>query len=150
MQFQTECLDTVMHVVEELLQAHWDEVEASVHGAQEYMLDKEQYRLFESLNLLHISTARDEHHDLCGYAVFTLTPCHHKKSELLATLDALYLRPKARTGFAALQLLRAAEEALIQRGAKSVQYSSPVSKPCDALYRRLGAKHTESVYHKIL
>ena len=43
-----------------------------------------------------------------------------------------------------------AEAALAARGVALVQYSSPVSRPCDALYRRLGARATETVWHKTL
>ncbi len=82
------------------------------------------------------------------YAAFTLVPCPHRPKTLLAALDGLYLTPEARGGFTALRLLRHAEAALGQRGVALVQYSSPASRPCDALYRRLGAHHTETVWHK--
>ncbi len=150
LQYQSESLAAVAESVRPLLQEHWDEAEAPMHGQQEYVLDVQQYTLFEELNMLHICTARDASMAVRGYAVFTLTPCYHKGGELMASLDALYLQPAMRRGLAALQLLRAAEEALRKRGVRSVQYSSPVARPCHALYRRLGAKHTESVFHKVL
>ena len=84
------------------------------------------------------------------YAAFTLTDCPHRPGKRLAALDGLYLAPTARKGLAVLKLLRAAEAGLRERGADVVQYSSPASRPCDALYRRLGARHTESVWHKEL
>ena len=87
---------------------------------------------------------------LQGYAAFTLTDCPHRPGKRLAALDGLYLAPAARKGLAVLKLLRAAEAGLRERGADVVQYSSPASRPCDALYRRLGARHTESVWHKEL
>ncbi len=150
--YQSETLATVLGQVEELLHAHWQEVEASMHGQRPYVLQKEQYQLFEQLHMLHISTVRTEQGELCGYAVFTLIPCHHKGGDILANLDAFYIKPhvRAKQAFVAIRLLREAEKALQERGAKSVQYSSPMSKPCDALYRRLGAQHTESIYHKNL
>ena len=80
----------------------------------------------------------------------TLTDCPHRPGKRLAALDGLYLAPAARKGLAVLKLLRAAEAGLRERGADVVQYSSPASRPCDALYRRLGARHTESVWHKEL
>ncbi len=146
--FQTENLSTVAPHVSQLLQAHWDEVEASMHGAQEYVLNGEQYEMYEQLNMLHISTARLPQGDVCGYAAFTICPCPHKQDTLLAQLDALYLIPEQRQGTQAVQLLRHAEQALQKRGVGMVQYASPASKPCDALYRRLGAKLTEHIYHK--
>ncbi len=148
--YQTETLSTVAPQVSQLLQNHWDEVEASMHGAQKYVLNLEQYTLYEQLHMLHMSTARLAQGHLCGYAVFTLCPCPHKQDTLLAQLDALYLAPEQRHGLQAIQLLRHAEKSLQERGAAMVQYASPSSKPCDALYRRLGAKLTEHIYHKYL
>ena len=98
----------------------------------------------------HVVTARDSSGSLQGYAAFTLTDCPHCPGKRLAALDGLYLAPAARKGLAVLKLLRAAEAGLRERGADVVQYSSPASRPCDALYRRLGARHTESVWHKEL
>ena len=70
--------------------------------------------------------------------------------KVVAALDGLYLAPAARRGFNALALLQSAEAALAARGAGILQYSSPASRPCGALYRRLGATRTETVWHKRL
>ena len=87
---------------------------------------------------------------LAGYAAFTLVACPHCPQTLLAALDGLYLAPWARGGLFALRLLRHAEAALAARGVSLVQYSSPASRPCHALYRRLGARPTETIWHKTL
>ena len=87
---------------------------------------------------------------LAGYAAFTLVDCPHRPQTLLAALDGLYLAPWARGGLFALRLLRHAEAALAARGVSLVQYSSPASRPCHALYRRLGAQPTETIWHKTL
>jgi len=58
--------------------------------------------------------------------------------------------PWARGGLFALRLLRHAETALAARGVGLVQYSSPAARPCHALYRRLGAQPTETIWHKTL
>ncbi len=148
--YSTVCFDTIAPLVPQMAQAHWDEVEADLYGAQKYTLDEAQYRQLESLDMLHISAGWDARGALCAYASFTITPCFHKNKERIATLDALYVATQSRGAFAVLRLLREAEKALKERGAVRVQYSSPVSKPCDALYRRLGARHTESIFHKEL
>ena len=126
-----EPLERLLPELPPLLQAHWDESEAALFGPQVYALDTERYACWERLGMLHVVTARDSSGRLQGYA-------------------ALYLAPAARKGLAVLKLLRAAEAGLRERGADVVQYSSPASRPCDALYRRLGARHTESVWHKEL
>ena len=159
--------------------AHWDEVEATLHGPQHYALDHNRYASLERLGMLHISAARGpavaagaEQCDaadvtgtpdatrttsetgasapLAGYAAFTLVDCPHRPQTLLAALDGLYLAPWARGGLFALRLLRHAEAALAVRGVGLVQYSSPTSRPCHALYRRLGAQPTETIWHKTL
>ena len=156
------------HLAEEagqLTAAHWDEVEAPLHGQQHYALDHSRYASLERLGMLHISAARgqtganqrtagtvgaDASAPLAGYAAFTLVDCPHRPQTLLAALDGLYLAPWARGGLFALRLLRHAEAALAARGVGLVQYSSPTSRPCHALYRRLGALPTETIWHKTL
>ncbi len=147
---QTENVAAVAQGVSLLAKAHWDEVEASLYGEQVYAPDINTYALLEKENMLHICTVRDAQGLLCGYAVFVLSFCHHKQRLFCASLDALYVAPAMREGFAGLRLLRYAEKALQARGVQRIQYSSPTSRPCDALYRRLGAKHTESLYFKML
>ena len=172
----TETFSQLAQEVRQLAAAHWDEVEATLHGRQRYSLDDERYKTLERLGMLHISAARghcgpadasDAAPDarrgqrgnlqrlaptapLAGYAAFTLVACPHRPQTLLAALDGLYLAPWARGGLFALRLLRHAESALAARGVGLVQYSSPASRPCQALYRRLGARPTETIWHKTL
>lgn len=158
----TETFSQLSAEAEQLAAAHWDEVEAALHGAQHYRLDHERYASLERLGMLHISAARGlpdtdqgavsdtSGAPLAGYAAFTLVACPHCPQTLLAALDGLYLAPWARGGLFALRLLRHAESALAARGVGLVQYSSPASRPCHALYRRLGAQPTETIWHKNL
>lgn len=133
-----------------LAASHWREVEAELFGGEGYELDGERYATLERLDMLSVTTARDRAGRLMGYAVFTLAPCPHLRGRTVAALDGFYLAPERRRGFHALALLRSAEAALAARGVGLIQFSSPVSRPCDALYRRLGATHTETIWHKRL
>ncbi|MDE7241056.1 MAG: GNAT family N-acetyltransferase [Desulfovibrio sp.] len=150
MVFREEAAAAVLPEAAELAARHWREVEAGLHGDADYVPDGERYAALEKLGMLSVTTARDEAGRLAGYAVFTLAPCPHLKGETVAALDGLYLTPRARRGLNALGLLRSAEAAVAARGASLAQYSSPASRPCDALYRRLGAAHTETIWHKRL
>ena len=150
LEFHEETAAAVLPEAAELAAAHWREVEAAMHGGGDYVPDGERYAALEKLGMLSITTARDGEGRLAGYAVFTLAPCPHLAGETVAALDGLYIAPRARRGFTALALLRSAEAALAARGAGLIQYSSPASRPCDALYRRLGATHTETIWHKRL
>ena len=144
---QSETLADAGQEARALADAHWQEVEAPLHGPQNKVLDLARYAELEALHMLHLSTTRQDG-TLAGYAAFTLVPCPHRRGLLLAALDGLYLRPDLRRGPNALHLLHHAETALRQRGVGLIQYSSPASRPCDALYRRLGARLTETVWHK--
>lgn len=158
----TEIFSQVSAEAEQLAAAHWDEVEAALHGAQHYRLDHERYASLERLGMLHISAARGlpeagqgaasgtSSAPLAGYAAFTVVACPHRPQTMLAALDGLYLATWARGGLSALRLLRHAEAALAARGVGIMQYSSPASRPCHALYRRLGAQPTETIWNKIL
>ncbi|MBD5416693.1 MAG: GNAT family N-acetyltransferase [Desulfovibrio sp.] len=148
--FRQEGAAEVLGEATELAATHWREVEAELHGGAEYKLDGERYAALERLGMLSITTARDPEGRLAGYAVLTLAPCPHLQGETVAALDGLYLAPEFRRGLNALALLRSAEAAVAARGAALVQYSSPASRPCGALYRRLGATHTETIWHKRL
>ena len=65
---------------------------------------------------------------------------------LAVKVSALRLSEAGRDdAFAAVE-----EAALAVRGVSLVQYSSPASRPCHALYRRLGARPTETIWHKSL
>ena len=94
---QTETLATAGPAARALADAHWQEVEASLHGRQEGVLDVQRYADLEALHMLHLSTARQDG-TLAGYAAFTLVPCPHRRGLLLAALDGLYLRPDVRRG----------------------------------------------------
>ena len=160
----TELFSHLAQEAGQLAAAHWDEVEAPLHGPQHYTLDHSRYATLERLGMLHISAARGLAGDdlnnaadataasapLAGYAAFTVVACPHRPHTLLAALDGLYLAPWARGSLFALRLLRHAEATLAARGVGLVQYSSPASRPCHALYRRLGAQPTETIWHKTL
>ena len=148
--FRQETVTEVAAEAAALARAHWREVEARLHGGRDYVLDDGRYAALEGLGMLSVTTARDREGRLAGYAVFTLSPCPHLEGCTLAALDALYLAPRVRRGLNALALMRSAEVALAARGAGLVQYSSPASRPCGALYRRLGARETETIWHKRL
>lgn len=148
--FREEAAAEVLPEAARLARDHWREVEAQLHGGADYGLDRERYAALEKLGMLSVTTARDGEGTLAGYAVFTLAACPHLPGQTVAALDGLYLAPRARRGLNALALLRSAEAAVAERGASLVQYSSPASRPCGALYRRLGAVQTETIWHKRL
>ena len=144
--FQTEFFDDVCDEAEALARAHWEETEASMYGERVYSLNRKQYRAMESANMLHIMTARSDGR-MVGYASFFLTYNAHMLG-VVASLDGLFVDREFR-GHCGLKLLRFAMEQVKACGAKAIQFSSPASRDCGALYRRLGAEVTETVYTKV-
>lgn len=144
--FSTERWADIAAEVPALYDAHWAETETAMYGDNGG--DLEGFRQLDALGLLHLVVARDDSGRMVGYAAFVLSPNPQMGGKLVASLAGLYLHQEARQGLAALSLLRYAEDGLRAVGAAGVCYNSPASRPCDALYRRLGAKHTETIFYK--
>lgn len=150
--FAQETCCQVWGEVEKLAQAHWQETEAAMYGGLHEVIDIAGFEALEASGLLHITTIRDAGR-LTGYAVFMLTAVPQMGGRTNASLVGLYLSPDVRKksgGWLALGLLRESEKMLRKRGVDGIVYNSPHSRPCDALYLRLGAKPTETVFYKSL
>ena len=150
--FAVETFAAVRQEAEALAAAHWDETEAALYGDRAGVpLSVPMFESMEAAGILHIVTARDAEGRMAGYAAFCLSENMAMPGRIQASNLGLYLSPALRGDpFTALRLLRWAEQSLRARGVRSVAYISPVSRPCDALYRRLGAKMTETTWHKEL
>jgi len=150
--FAVETFAAVQKEAEVLCCAHWDETEAAMYGDRAGVpLTRHMFKAMEDAGVLHIVTARNEEGKLAGYAAFCLSENIAMPGKIQATNLGLYLAPETRNDpFTALKLLRWTEQSLKERGVYSVAYTSPVSRPCDALYRRLGAKMTETTWFKEL
>lgn len=144
--FSTERWADIAAEVHALYDAHWAETEAAMYGDNGGDLDG--FRQLDAMGLLHLAVARDDSGRMVGYAAFIMSPNPQMGGKIVASLAGLYLHQEARHGLAALSLLRYAESGLRDAGAAGVCYNSPASRPCDALYRRLGAKHTETIFYK--
>lgn len=149
--FAAESYAAVRDEAAPLALAHWRETEEAMYGGQTAVpIAHSMYEAMERGGVLHIVTARMDG-ALHGYAAYCVSENISMPGRLTAAALALYLSREIRTdAFAALRLLRWAEQSLAARGVHGVGYSSPASRPCDALYRRLGAKMTETVWFKEL
>ena len=131
--------------------AHWQETEEAMYGAQDAIpVNETLLEALEHGGALLVVTLRIAN-ALHGYAAYCSAPSLNMPGRTTAQALALYVSPLARKDkFAALRLLRTAENMLRQRGVWGLSYNSPASRPCDALYRRLGARMTETVWYKEL
>lgn len=154
--FSVEIFATVHSDVAALATAHWHETEAAMYGPLAMdsgpPVHAAQYTALDQAGMLHLCTARAAGcQSLQGYAAFVLMQNMHAPGRITATLTALYLTPAVRRNpFTALRILRFAESGLHARGVFGVSYNSPHSRPCDALYRRLGANAVETIWYKEL
>lgn len=144
--YQKEPFASVRAQASALAEAHWNETEAGMYGARMYTINDAQYEALESQGMLHIFTARSDG-ALVGYASF-LSVFNMHLDGMVATLDGLFVA-KAHRGMTGLALLRYAQSVIFDCGAVAVQYSSPASRDCGAIYRRLGAVHTETTYTRM-
>lgn len=149
--FEAERFADVAAVQARLTDAHWQETELELYGPVPHALDVSGFEALEQAGLLHIQTVR-VNGSLEGYAGFILARQPQLGGMVTANLLGLYLDPGVRKldPWIALKLLRSAENALLARGVSGVVFGSPHSRPCDALYRRLGAEPIETMYYKKL
>lgn len=149
--FAVESYSLIRDEVAPLAVAHWQETEEAMYGSQTAVpMTHPMYEAMEQGGVLHVVTARVDG-VLHGYAAYCLSENLNMPGRVTASALALYMSREIRAdAFAALRLLRWAEDSLRQRGVSGIGYNSPASRPCDALYRRLGARITETVWYKEL
>lgn len=132
---QAERMRDILGELHPLHQAHWIETEKHRHGlalAPDYgaMLDDERAgRLIQF-------TVRDAG-ELVGNLRMYVGTSRHTGTKF-ATEDTLYLAPKVRGGFAALALMRFAEQSLLSIGVREIRADSKLINNADVLMRRLG------------
>ncbi len=93
--FNSESYDESIAGIKLLIEAHWEEVThyPDIPLAPDY----ERYKELAESGHLRIFTLRKDQ-ELCGYAVFFITPHIHYKETLIAAQDILFLDKKVRGG----------------------------------------------------
>lgn len=147
--FAVEAYSEIREEAAPLTVAHWQESEAAMFGPQGGVpMATAMFESLEQGGLLHVVTVRQAG-VLQGYAAYCLSENLNMPGRITASALGLYLSGSVRADpFLALRLLRWADCSLRARGVFGVSYSSPASRPCDALYRRLGATLTETIWFK--
>ncbi len=129
-------------------QRHWDEAASPMYGKC-CVVRLEQYQALEDAGVLYVVATRDKLKRVIAYGIYIISPCMHV-ARITATQCAIFVEKQYRGSACALQMMRTAESDLKAKGVHSVIYSSPESRSCAALFKRLGAKKTEEIYSKIL
>lgn len=142
--------ESFRNIIEELApmhEEHWRETERYRHGLP---LNPDYHRMsaLERAGQLTQFTVR-RGQELAGHLrVYQLHSLHTQLP--IAQEDTLYMRPKHRGSFAAMALLRYAEDAHRALGASEVQISTKTVNSADVLLRRLRYQHVGNLFSKIL
>ena len=131
-----------------LLHAHWEEIALNKDFIK-LNPDWDRYEELERSKVLHVFTARHEG-KLVGYFVMLVVPHLHYMDHLFAHNDIIYISPEHRKGFAAMRLIRFAEEHLRAMGVSVMMVNVKRHKPFDALLDRMGYNYIENIYAKRL
>lgn len=142
---QAERFETIIGELEPLHAAHWLETEKHRHGLE---LRPDYRTLFarERAGGMLQFTARDAS-GIAGHVRMYLGRSTHT-STLFAEEDTLYVRPEHRGGFLVIALMRYAERALRQAGAREIRADSKLLNHADVLMKRLGYKPVALKFHK--
>lgn len=145
--FRVESLRAILPELEPLHAAHFEETEKHLAGFElkpdyAYMAERER------MGTLVQFTARDEPGKLVGNLRMYLSTSLHTGS-LFAEEDTFYLAPEVRKGFAALSMLRYAEDMLTGAlGVREVRASTKIVNAASKLMDYRGYAHVANQYIK--
>lgn len=132
-----------------LLERHWQEV-ALCDAFGPVDIAEDAYRRAEEGGMLRIYTARRDDNALVGYAAYFVLPNLHYRSKPVAESDVFFLVPEERQGLAGLRLLQFADKALTAENVAVIINRVKVSHDCGRLFERMGYKHHEKLYLKVV
>jgi GNAT superfamily N-acetyltransferase len=140
--FAVEKLADVYNEARPLLPLHWQEI-ARNKGLLTLNPDLDAYT--NGAEKLLLITARFDRR-LIGYFLWVTAPHPHYKHVLTAQEDLHFLLPEYRRGLTGYNLLKAARDAAVAKGAKLLAVREKVGHEHPALWKRLGFAPTDIVY----
>jgi hypothetical protein len=145
-QFNQEKMSDILTEVKPLLFLHYKEI---AHY-QDIPLepDWEAYQKLEELGVMRIYTARNDTHQLVGYALFFLKANLHYKSSLQAAQDILFIHPEHR-GFGAKFLLWC-DQQLKADGVQAVYHHVKKEHNFGPLLEKFGYELVDLIYARRL
>lgn len=136
------------HGLEALAFDHWEEV-GPFKGQMPFDPDWDLYRAIERAGAFRMVGAFGASSLLVGYTTFVVGPDPWSKRRLRAIHDEIYVAPEHR-GMVSYRLLAESEKLLKTWGAARVSYQPPVGSILCDLLERLGYKHIENGYAKVV
>ncbi|MGD0511266.1 MAG: GNAT family N-acetyltransferase [Candidatus Micrarchaeaceae archaeon] len=147
--FKVEKWSDVVAEMRALWPLHWEEL-ALDKDIIKHDMDEERYRHMESVDMLHIVTARADG-ILVGYIIcFIVTHFHYKSSGFMALADMYYVLPAYRIGGCGAKLFIFMESSLRERGVVRAHMSCKVHQDHQALFEHLGWEFTDKTFSKVL
>ena len=146
MQYQLERFSDVIDEAQPLLVQHWEDV-ALNQDTVALNPDWDAYAFMDSMDRLHIITARDNG-KLVGYVVYLTSLWLHYKDQVIADGDIFWLHPDYRKGMTGVKLLKEAENALRAKGVNFIINKVKLHKDVGKIFDRLGYSAVETVYSK--
>jgi len=146
--YQEEKLEACLEEMKPLLEEHWEEI--ALH--KEYVKlnpDYDKYLLLDSLDLLHVLTAR-ESGVLIGYFISFIQPHMHYKQCKVAANDILFVSKKYRKGSVGYKLFKKAEQSLKELGVDIIIIAAKVKNDFKPLMDKLGFERFEYNYSKYI
>lgn len=146
--YAKEHIATIKEDISFLIQDNYDEVEIDTDKLK-LMLDWDSYEKLQSVEMLHIYTARLQG-IMVGYLVMVTTPSLHCLGEVMALSDVVYVAPKHRVGNVGTSIIKYAESDLHRLGASTMHITTKAHAPFDKLLERQGFTFAEKVFQKYI
>lgn len=146
--YQAERWDQYFPDAEKLWPLHWAEI-ALDQDSIKLDVDTDAYRELDQKKLLLIVTARDDG-KLIGYHKSFIKPHIHYRTSVTAYVDIFYIHPDYRKGMTAVKMFRAVEVEMRKIGVQKIYTGAKVHFDLSPLFKRLGYRHIENVYSKLL
>lgn len=108
----------------------------------------EFYKLAEEMGMMFCFIDRGD--EINGYINFTIQPHHHHQDKMYCTIDCLYVKPSARSGFLGIKLLKKAEELTRSISDNAVMVFGGQKVDITPIAKRLGYEQSEIIYRKVL
>ncbi len=144
-----ETIASVWEEVQPLLHLHWKETDKWEDNHIPLAPDQKQYALLDSLNLIHVYTARVDGM-LIGYAAYVTTPSLHHNTTNIAMCDVIFVQPVYRTSGIGQRLVGYAEEKLERQGIEYIYMNVKTCLNFGSMLESIGYYHVEEVYSKAL
>ena len=147
-EFAEETYGQVIDEIRPLFDGHWQEIALDKEHIK-LDPDYEAYQLMARMNMLHITTVRDQGR-LVGYCVCVIRPHLHYRQSLTAINDIFYIHPDYRQGMTGVKMFKAVEKFLNKRGVQRVVMNTKLHQDVGLIFERLGYRETERIFTKLI